>query len=156
MVDYTPWAAILISCISLCVAIITYVKSAKTQDKTVELQQRLVHIEEGRDQLSLLKANSAKLRAELQESERNSYRLCIANDGNAPARNVRVELGGMSLVDHPAFPSGAEMPNLVGPRSEIKCGLSIHLNCATTFALRILWDDGCGVNQSFETTLTSP
>ena len=156
MVDYISLVGLVVAFVSLCVAIMAYAKSYKTQDKTIALQQRLIQIEEGRDQLSLVKASSAKLRAELREFKRSSYKLCIANDGNVFARNVCVELGGMSLVDHPVCPRGVEIPKLVGPKSEINCVLAIHMNCAPPFALRVLWDDGCGVNQSFETTLTFP
>jgi len=156
MVDYISLIGLVVAFVSLCVAIMAYAKSYKTQDQTIALQQRLIQIEEGRDQLSLIKASSATLRAELREFERSSYKLCIANDGASVARNVRIELGDMPLVDHQAFPRGVKMPNFIGPKSEITCPIAIHLGCAPSFALRVLWDDDCGPNHNFMTTLSSP
>lgn len=156
MAEYISFASLVLAFGSFCVAIMAYRKSAKTQDKNLELQQRIVQIEEGRDQVALTIARSATLRAELRVSGRNSYRLCIVNDGSSMARNVRVELGGMPLVDHPVFPRGVEIPKLIGPKSEINCVLAIPLNCAPSFVLRVLWDDDSGVNRKFETTLTLP
>ena len=156
MVDYISVIGLIVAFVSLCVAIMAYAKSYKTQDKTIALQQRLIQIEEGRDQLSLVKASSAKLRAELREFERSSYKLCIANDGESMARNVRIELGDMPLIDHQAFLRGVKMPDFIGSKSEITCPIAIHLGCAPSFALRVLWDDGCGVNHSFKMTLTFP
>lgn len=154
MAEYISFASLVLAFGSFCVAIMAYRKSAKTQDKNLELQQKIVQIEEGRDQVALNMARSATLRAELQVSGRNSYRLCIVNDGSSMARNVHVELGGMPLVDHPVLPRGVEMPKLIGPKSEITCPIAIHMNCAPPFALRVFWDDDCGVNHTFKTTLT--
>ena len=154
MVDYISLVGLVVAFVSLCVAIMAYAKSYKTQDKTIALQQRLIQIEEGRDQLSLVKASSAKLRAELREFERSSYKLCIANDGESMARNVRIELGDMPLIDHQAFLRGVKMPDFIGSKSEITCPIAIHLGCAPPFSIRVFWDDDCGINRSIKTVLT--
>ena len=154
MVDYISLVGLVVAFVSLCVAIMAYAKSYKTQDKTIALQQRLIQIEEGRDQLSLVKASSAKLRAELREFERSSYKLCIANDGESMARNVRIELGDMPLIDHQAFLRGVKMPDFIGSKSEITCPIAIHLGCAPPFSIRVFLDDDCGINRSIKTVLT--
>jgi len=152
--DLAAWASVLVATGSLVVAIIALIKSGRAQHRATDAQQRIVKIEEQREQNRRAQALQAILRPELRKTGRNSDRLYIVNQGAAEARNIRVEMDGKPLAEHPAAVRNDPMPDFVGPDSEIGCLLAFHMQCTPPFDLKITWDDDSGKDRIYRTTLT--
>src|ERR1035438_6608094 len=95
MDDITSWVSVAIATGSLVVAIVAMTKANA-------VQRRIVEIEEQRDKHSRLESARAKLCPELRQMDSHSNRLYLVNRGQAEARNVRVEMDGKPLAEHPA------------------------------------------------------
>ena len=154
MTDAASWTGVGIAAGSLVVAIIAIVKSGRAQRQANAAQQRIVAIEEQREQDRRSESTQARLTPELRETSPNTYRLYLVNHGAAEARNIRVELDGKPLAAHPVAVTNNSMPGLVGPRGEIGCILGIYMGCEPPFGIRIMWDDDFGKDRSCRTTLT--
>lgn len=140
-VDVTAWTGVGIGAGSLLVAAIALVMSRRSQGRVNRLQERIVEIEEQRDKRQLSASRQAALRAELRRPTRTSTRLYIVNSGQAEARNIRVEMDGQPLAQHSAAVSNDQMPQYVGPNSEISCLLAVTLGVSPPFDVKITWDD---------------
>ncbi|MBT9281106.1 MAG: hypothetical protein KM312_00275 [Hydrogenibacillus schlegelii] len=147
MSDILSWVSIFIAVGSLVVSILSLISNHLNQ-------RRIVAIERQRQREKELTALQASLRPELRKTEKGSYRLYLVNSGMAEARNVRVNLDGVALNEHPVAVRGNKIPTRVGPNSEVSCVLAITLNCAPPFEIEIEWEDDSGMNPSYRSTLT--
>lgn len=149
MAEEAAWAGVIVSLVSLVVAIFAFRKSVQASDEANSFQQRLVEIEEHREKDRL----SANLRAELRKTER-SYRLYLINDGAVEATNVSVKMDGDQLKDHPAGSASKDLGSVIGPSSEISCMLMVHRGCMPPFDIELTWNDDSGQQRSYKSTLT--
>jgi hypothetical protein len=142
-----------ISAGSLVVAISALVVSVFANRKANANQQRLVEIEEQRENDRQIQKLSAQLRPELRRTGKGE-RLVIINQGNAEARNVRVTMDGKPLSEHKASVSNDRLPDMVGANSEISCLLALAMGCTPPFDVDVTWDDDSGDGKRYKTTLT--
>jgi hypothetical protein len=154
MGDTVSWIGVVISALSLLVAIVAIVKSGRAQGEANAAQRRIVEIEEQREQHRQHESTQAKLRLELRQAGQHFYRLYLVNHGAAEAQNIRVEMDGKPLAEHPAGNQNDPMPDLVDPHSEISCPLRLHLSCTPPFKLKVIWDDASGKDRTYRSTLT--
>ena len=118
------------------------------------MQQRITQIEESRERDRVIQSRKAYLRAELQEYKQNSYHLVIENVGQGTARNVKAELDGKPIMDHPAIASSQQEIGTIGPGSEISYIAAITYDCSPPFEFKVTWEDDSGEPGEYETTLT--
>jgi len=154
MGDLATWVCAVAAIGSLVVSGIALVKSARAQRQANQTQERLVEIEERREQDRQAQARQAILRPKLRGTERGGHRLYLVNSGRCEARNIRVEMDDTPFAEHPAAAQNDPMPSLVGPGGEISALLCLTLDCAPPFKIRITWDDDFGTNRTYSTTLT--
>jgi len=154
MGDMAAWVGVGVSVAALTVSIIALCLSLRAQREATSAQQRIVEIEEQReeDRLSLVKR--AELRAELRKSDTYACRLYIVNSGSAEARNVNVVLDGQSLAEHSVGGHGKTLGPLIGPESETSCILTTHAGCAPPFEIHITWEDDSEQLREYRSTLT--
>lgn len=154
MGDMVSWFGVVISALSLLVAILAIIKSGRAQQEANAAQRRIVEIEEQREQHRQRESTQAKLRPELRQSGQHSYRLYLVNTGAVEARNIRIEMDGVPLAEHPAAVRNDLLPDLVGPDGEISCLLGLHMGCTPPFKIKITWDDTSAKERTYCSTLT--
>ena len=154
MGNAASWAGVIIGAGSLCVAVVALVKSSRAQHKASAAQQRIVEIAEQRERDRRSQAFQAILHPELRSTAKHTYRLYLVNHGAAEARNIRIEMDGRPLLEHPAAVSNDPMPDFVGPHSEISCLLGLHMGCSPPFRIGITWADDSGQDRTYDTALT--
>jgi hypothetical protein len=154
MGDIVSWVGVVIAALSLLVAIVAIVKSGRAQHEANAAQRRIVEIEEQREQTRQADLTQAKLRPALRK-DGNTDILYVKNIGAAEARNIRVELDGRPLSEHPVKPLLYPMPALAGPDSEISCPLNTNLDTPDPpWEIKITWDDASGKDRTYCSTLT--
>lgn len=154
MGDAATWVGVVISGVSLIVSILALWKSAIAQREANVSQQRIVAIEEQRENDRLAVSRRAELRAELRRTARHTDRLYIMNEGLAEARNVAVVLEGRPLLEHAVGGPGVELASTIGPKSEVSCILMTSMECKPPFDIHVTWEDDLGKSGSYRSTLT--
>jgi len=158
----------IIAIASVCVAVLALVLSWRASRKAlkasreanevakqqVALQARMTRIEESREHARLMRSLQAMIRAELRETDHNSWRLFVMNTGEATARNVTIRLDDRPILDHPAIPGGQQEVKTVGPHSEISYSMAIRMGSYPPFKLEATWDHDSGEQGHYGTTLT--
>lgn len=139
---------------SVCVAGLSLAAAVYFGVKNSRLQQRLVELEQEREKARYVQSLQAVLRAEIQNARHVSSSLVISNNGKGTARNVKVLLDAVPLLEHGAIPQGVEKVDLIGPESEISCPVAFTQACHPPFALELTWDDDSGQQGKYSTTLT--
>lgn len=145
---------LLLAIFSLLLSLVAIIISSLSQKKANRLQERLVSIEEQREQEAKAAESRADLRAIIGKTSQGTDKLIVSNHGNSEAYNIRIELDGKPFSEHCAETSGSKLPDMIGPRSEISCLLSTHFECSPPFDLKILWDDKLGKDHVYKTSLT--
>jgi hypothetical protein len=148
------WAGVGISASSIVVAIIALKRSSKAHRETIDIQKKVVKIEEERESDRKRRSKSAVLKAEMRETSKGGNRLYVINSGEAGARNVKVWMDGKPLNEHRASVKGSEIPTLIGPHSEGSCFLALTLACSPPFDLKINWDDDYDEHREYRSTVT--
>ncbi len=143
------WGALIISALSLVVAIISIVKSSKNQrlqNKVNEIEIKLKEYE--LDKINKVKqtASSAVVQARIIHMGKNNYRLKIWNSGGETAYNVTVKFEEKSQI------IVLEQDKL--PYEELETMKSFELPLILSFdsfckaRVRTEWDDANGFHQS--------
>lgn len=135
--------SLIISAISVLVAILAWRKSSS-------VQLRLLEIEEAREQDREIVGNQALLRARLNRRRRPT-RLFIKNRGRAQARNVEVLVDHQSVVSHPAVKSNQTERRTIGQKAEVVYHLKRKENRPKR--IHITWVDDSGEPGLFESDL---
>lgn len=136
-------ASLIISAISVLVAILAWRKSSS-------VQLRLLEIEEAREQDREIAGNQALLRARLSK-RRKPKKLFIKNQGKAQARNVEVLVDHQSVVSHPAVKSNQTERRTIGPTAVVVYHLK--RNEDRPKRIHITWVDDSGEPGLFESDL---
>lgn len=132
MNSFFSWGDLLIFFCSLVISFIALRKSIHTQNKANTIQEKLVLIEEQREYDRKTRSLQARMCAELRKKSKG-YWLYLINFGEAEARNVRIKLDRIPLINHPAAVQGMHIPSFIGPNSEVGCPLSITQDCHPPF-----------------------
>lgn len=151
MIEYVSAGVALIS---VLVAVYFGLRDHHLQRKYTALQQRLVEIEEIREQERNKTIKKAQLSACIEEYGRNNHRLFIVNEGNAEARNIHLKMDGETFEKHRAALRGEGEINCIGAHSSATKLLALSMGCAPPFDLEIFWDDDSGEQGNYRTTLT--
>ncbi len=147
-------ATLIVSLLALAISAVSLVLGWKAQRRQNELQERLVGIERARERDRLREARSAKIRAALI-SEPNSRSmgdlLRVYNDGEAEARNVKVQLQGERA---PKILGVTDQGVYIGPGSHVQYPLVINFGMSPPWDLEITWVDDSGGPNMYRTSLT--
>lgn len=142
-------AAAVVSIASLVVAVIAFVKSSRAQS-------RALSIEEERETDRKRRAQKAQLVARIvRQDDRNSYRLEIANEGEAEAASVEFTLDGQPPDAHPALRVRPdELARRIGPHSMVRYPLILTQQERPPYDFAVVWHDTTEESGEFRTTLT--
>lgn len=148
VIDVLP---IVISVIALGISL--YVGSAQ-----VQLQKRMVKIEEERDEAVRIASQKAALTCALLRIPGNKGMrtvLRIHNDGPSAVRNVKVKINGTPLGDFPSALWEEDTIPVIGPGADYDVHMVFSLGSPSPpFHVSISWEDGTGVKDPpFETTV---
>ncbi len=117
--------------------------------RAAKAQEQLTAIEAARDEASAIVRNSARLTVcyvkELEKNHRRWY-LVVENSGDAPARNVTVELIARDGGQAPRLAS-VPSPGTIGPRSEVRLTASMVIPTAAYCDAVLRWHDGAGPHE---------
>jgi hypothetical protein len=149
--DLAHWA---ISALGLIIAVVAMMVGVLNNRRDRTIQIRLLAIEEERHANQRIETKRAKLRAFLQRSGSQDFRLVIRNDGEAGAWDVRATLDGNPLLEHPIILHGQEEVRKIGPKTEAWYIAKVSFECAPPYELSIQWNDESGEDRTYESTLT--
>ena len=116
-----------ITLISVAAAVCFGLRGHQLHKKNMDLQQRLVEIEEIREQERNKTIKKAQLSARIEEFGQNSHRLLITNSGNAEARNIHFIMDGEPFVKHQAAFSGERELSCIGAHSSATMLLALTM-----------------------------
>lgn len=129
-------------------------KANELVEQQVEIQCRLVQIEQSREQARVLQSQQAVIRAELCKLGTGNWRLVVRNSGQSTACNVTLALDGQPFTEHKATVRGEQEIREIGPESEISYCIVISNECKPPFDLEVTWDDDSGRKGQYRTTLS--
>jgi hypothetical protein len=140
------------------------VRSANAAEEATRLQNRIVEIEEQREDQAGQLERRAALRARYERDQRitsvgkiqTSFFVVVENTGRASARNLQIVVDGTPVDDHrQVMLDRPSSECVVGPGGELRLGLSLYLGGGlhTPFDVAIDWEDGTGELGHWEGTL---
>ena len=135
--------------------------------KSSKTQQRLLEIEEQREQDRVSEARKACLVARIVKeaaprtrmSGSHDFYLEIENLGEAEARRVAVLLDGVAILEHPVIPK-QQLPQppsagfTVGPQAHVRYILGPTQDVRGPFGIELEWQDDSGEVGRHSSTLT--
>ena len=150
-------AALVVSAVSVVVAVISLRKSSKTQ-------RRFLEIEESRERDRVVSTKRANLVAEMVKEPAdlgdrdggiftNSY-LRIENKGQAEGRAIEVLLDGVCAFEHPVMLKGQHRVNSIGPLSSFRYTITPSISSPPPEKITLSWTDDSGTPGRYESTLT--
>ena len=152
------WVALLtlISTTLLPIGVAIYFgyENRKLARANIELQKRLLAIEEDREEVRKKTAAKAFLQARIIEHGRAGHKLFIENTGNGPARNIVIKMDDLPFNEHPIAVRGVGEINVIGPGAHVTKVLTLTLARRPPFQLKLTWDDDSGERGEYQTTLT--
>lgn len=143
-------AELTVSIISLVVAVIAIGVSVWAHLRTNRQNERLVELEEAREEDRLKRQASAKLRADFADSDKD--RIKISNVGESEARNVRIEIGNTVFLGSHDHDNKANL-DILGPGTNQTLPILRSTTTLPPFKIVIDWDDDVDTARTFRTTL---
>ena len=122
--------------------------------KQTEFQDRLTQIEQSREHAKLIESLRAKIRAQIQKTGDNNWRLFIENIGLGTARNLIIKIDDKPLIEHPVMLKGEKEVKLIGPESMVSYCIGISFDSIPPFEFSATWDDDSGFQGTYNSTLT--
>ena len=133
------WIAIL----ALVIAGIALFRDSKTSSGQLELDRRMLEIEQGRDQREKLERSTASVMAELVEDR--GTRIRLTNFGISEARALSVLLDDQPYDEHPTFLKGsAKLPDFLAGGADADIAVSFTLEMRDPVEVDIRWEDDSG------------
>lgn len=140
--------------ISAMVAVYTYLQGRKSN----QLQERIVQLEEQREQDKQVAANQADVKAEIVQKPTNHGKLSkkfrIYNSGESQARNIRVWIDDEPVYDVGFIHIDEPFIEILAPGSHVDFITSFSNDTPLNWKTTILWDDDSGKDRKFETMLS--
>ena len=84
----------------------------------------------------------------------STYFFVITNSGVGEARELRIELDGIALSDHPASQQAPREITVLGPGSSTRFPLATHAECPIPSNVKIEWMDDSAEPGVYELTLS--
>ena len=154
-------AGVIITVISVVVAIVFGIRNHRLGKQNSDLQKRLLALEESRENDRIRERAKASLVADTLRGDGSgpAWRLEVENKGRAEAREITVLLDGQAILNHPGveratrqglndelrhLPSGARFRYVLAPTRQ----------CRPPWELHITWTDDSGEPGAYQTTLT--
>lgn len=153
---HSAFSAFVVSLAAIVFSFIAWFKSRQIEKKQLEIEER-------REKDRLAEKQKANLTAEIVSEpllslsgrrQTTRHLLRIHNTGLAQARNIKVLLGGKSLLEHPAILQNTVEVSEVGPKSPIQYVLVLSSATYPPFDLEITWSDDSKEPGFYQTTLT--
>lgn len=142
--------ALLLSGISIVVAIIAFIKSQQMQNKMLE-------IEKAREKDRQIEKQKANITARLQHLQKSGrYELIIENNGVSEARDINVTLNGKLLSDFNDIQPSITNSTTIGPQSNVSYHWKTGHPNIPPFNLEITWSDDSKQTGIYHTTLSHP
>jgi len=132
-------------------------RSADAAEEANKIQMRIVRLEEQTRQQADMDAKKASLVGTLERSSQfgSLCDLVVSNQGAAPARNLRIKLGGKPIdVRGSAAQSPSDCADVIGPGAQIRCLLQQSPSVRRPLPCELSWDDESGIPGTWKTTLT--
>ena len=149
----TEVVAVSISAVAVIVSLWSAVQSYQSVKRQNEWQERLLHLEEAEARSRSAAAQSAKLRAEVDQSG-ESPALLVTNDGAAEARNISVKIDGIPISEDSSVVNQEEVRQL-GPGGSFRYILATQtLDSPSLVRIEIGWVDGVGTAHSWRSELS--
>ena len=146
---------------SLIVSIIAVIISGIAVYISWRTQNRLVDIEEVREKDRLAEKKKANLTVRISRElltrgtrSTTQHFLYIENSGNSEARDIKVNLDGKPLLEHPTILQNTEEITQVGPNSNFRYSLVLSMRGRPPSSIEISWEDDSGELGKYSTTLT--
>ncbi len=139
------WGALIISAVSLIIAFISLVKSAKAQklqNKVNELEVKLKEYELAKITEEKERADKACIEARVIHIGKNSDRLKIWNSGNAVAYNVTATIEENSQII--MLPDDKMPFDELEPNKSFEVVIIMYMGSASKFKILTEWDDSHG------------
>lgn len=142
-------AALVISAISLIVAIASFVISSKSQ----HLQDRVNEIELKLKEYELAEKEKAQqkvpcVEARINHVTKNNYKIKVWNSGNSIAKNVTAS---WNYSDGVLFFDNAKMPfEFLEPQKGFELSISTYSGSPRKLCITTAWEDGSGKKHSKE------
>jgi len=155
--------SLIISIIAAVISAIAIGVSIWTHNRNHKLQARIVALEEVREKDRLAEKNKANLTAKITKEElrRSSthkiswqYHLVVENKGVCGACNIKINLDGKPLLEHPTILKNIKEITQVGPNSNFRYLLGLSMQARPPSAIEIIWEDDSGEPGKYGTTLT--
>ena len=144
---------VVVAALALGVSIWSVVTTRRMTERQTELQERLLALETARDEARARQTQCASVRAGIQKTGRD-WRLIVLNEGQATARNLKVELDDGPLLAHRLVPRGQEEVTKLGPGASARYLLAPTMGSPMTVDARVTWDDDSGAGRSWESQLS--
>ena len=154
--------SLIISIIAAVISAIAIGVSIWTHGRSHKLQTRIVALEEAREKDRLAEKQKANLTARISRElltrgtrSATQHFLYIENSGNSEARNIKVNLDGKPLLEHPTIMNDTEEIHQVGPNSDFRYLLVLSsMRGRPPSSIEISWEDDSGELGKYNTTLT--
>jgi len=144
---------VIVAALALGVSIWSVVATYRMAQRQTELQERLLALETARDEAQARQTQRANVRAVIQKAGRD-WRLIVTNEGQATARNVKIELDGGPLMAHTLVVRGHEEMTKLGPGASARYLLAPTMGSPMMVDARVTWDDDSGDGRAWESHLT--
>lgn len=146
--------SLIISALSLVIAIIALIVSWRTQKRQIQIQEA-----RETDRITLKK--KANLRVHIGRETLNrgmgsfeQYFLYIENKGLCDARNIELLVDGKRITEHGSFLKSTQEITHVGPESKCRYVLKMPIDTPVPSKAEITWEDDSGQPDKYSTTLT--
>ena len=138
------WGALLISAVSLLIAVISLVKSSKAQrlqNKVNELEVRIKQYELDKIEAEKAEATHSCVEARVIHISKDKYKLKIWNSGNVKVYNVsaKFEEGSQIILPYSKMPFDE-----LEPKKSFEEHLIVHNGSALKFRITTSWEDEYG------------
>jgi hypothetical protein len=120
-------------------------RQAEAASENVRLQERLLHLEEARERDRRATMSRAGVTASIEDRGRADYRLVVRNQGEATAREIRVTIDGVPVLEHPLVPRGVKEVRTLASGVEAPYLLAFSHGRSPILDVRIEWIDDSGV-----------
>jgi hypothetical protein len=143
---------VVVAALALGVSIWSVVTMRRMAQQQTDLQARLLALETARDEAQARQTQRANVRAGIQKTGRD-WRLIVINEGQATARNVKVELDGGPLMAHTLVVRGEDEVTKLGPGASARYLLAPTMGSPMKVDARVTWSDDSGNGRSWESEL---
>ena len=155
------WADILtviLFVISIVVSVIALIKNHLTQNKTLEIEARMLQIEKAREYDRQIEKQQAKITVKFKHVQRDGrYHLTITNSGAAEARNVKVALNEKPLSELSSIqPEKTPSVPVIAAGGDFTYHWKTNETPNIQAELKITWSDDSGQLGVYVTTLRHP